>query len=140
GDGPNPQTPAGGVGLGGAGGAEGAGGFGGVGDVSHPLAGENCAVNAECSQGQCIYNGLVPGSDAVVMRDGFSVQCKEWTGDVCIRPWIQVPLSAVVDPMAPNQCIDDSTSLRPVWFYGGGDEEAQTFCWIATGTSQYTTV
>lgn len=130
GAGPNPQTPP--LGEGGAGGAGGA-----PSDVAAPNAnaGERCAVGYSCLAGKCTFNGLKPGSDVVFKRDGFSVQCKEWTNNVCTKPWIQVPLNAV--KTVPN-CAEpiDTTTLRPVWFGGNdGEEEARTFCWIATGNS-----
>lgn len=130
GAGPNGQTPP--LGTGG----EGAGGAGGADAGSNPDAGERCADGFSCQAGKCTYQGLAPGSDAVVTRNGFSVQCKEWVDDVCVKPWLQIPLAAVKTVPDCGEGFD-TTALRPVWVYDEGVEEASTFCWVATGNSNY---
>jgi hypothetical protein len=79
----------------------------------------------------------VPGLHSPVEREGFKARCELWDGDVCLKPWLVIPRERVVDPTGDDICIDDATSFRPVWYFNDGEEEAQTFCWIATGSSRY---
>jgi hypothetical protein len=121
GEGPNPVS-----GMGGAGGGAGLG---------RETAGEHCDALSGCVEGNCKPLFLVPGSDAVVERDGFAVRCTQWDGAVCVKPWIRIGASRVVAQGSAEGCIDDTTSLRPIWYYDMGDAEAQTFCQVAVGTS-----
>ncbi len=78
-------------------------------------------------------SSLVPGNTTkIVTRQGFKVQCKQWSGDKCVQMWFSVPQNAITN-MAPCG-IDDLTSLRPVW-HGEVAEQCKTLCWIATGSS-----
>ena len=115
-------------------------GAGGAASEAMPSAGEHCAEGFSCQTGECQYSGLLPGSDVVRSRGGFGVQCTEWVGNVCVKPWIQIPQTAVVDPTPGNTCIDNDVVMRPIWHWSDGDAEARSFCWIATGSSEYRSV
>ena len=74
---------------------------------------------------------LVPGNTAtVVSRDGFSARCTQWSGDLCQKAWMGINEKAINAP--DPDCIDQPAKLRPLWF-GRVDDQAATFCWIATG-------
>ena len=109
--------------LGGAGGQSGEG-----------TAGEACSDIAECVEGACKDTVVVPGSNAVIERDGYAVRCDQWEGRVCVKPWIRIDASRIVKQGSDEGCVDDTTSFRPVWFYDDGEAEAVTFCQVAVGS------
>lgn len=74
------------------------------------------------------------GSTETVERFGYRVQCQAWEGDLCIAPYMTLNVADVSAPVP--HCIDDATSLRPIWF-GTATDQAMTWCWIATGRSTY---
>jgi hypothetical protein len=105
------------------------------GAVSRPAsAGENCGAGGVCVNGTC-QEPMTPGSDAVVERDGFAVRCTQWEETVCVKPWIRIGESRIVAQGSPEGCIDDTESLRPIWWYDDGEAEARTFCYVATGNA-----
>jgi|GEM_PF-5924166 len=77
---------------------------------------------------------MTPGSTAVVNRFGYAAQCNSWVDNVCMEPYITMNEADVSDPVP--HCIDDTTSLRPIWF-GEATTQAAAWCWIATGSSSY---
>jgi cysteine-rich repeat protein len=101
-------------------------------------AGEECddgnQDDGDGCNGNCQMDGkLVPGNTTkIVSRQGFKIQCKEWSGDTCNRMWFSVPDPAIT--IKANCGVDDTTTLRPVW-HGQTDEQCKTMCWIATGDS-----
>ena len=99
-------------------------------------AGEECddgnqVDGDECSS-QCELDGnLVPGNTTkIVTRQGFKIQCKDWSGDTCQEVWFVIPENAITQK-APCG-VDDTTTLRPLW-HGSVDDQCKTVCWIATG-------
>jgi hypothetical protein len=79
--------------------------------------------------------GLMPGdTSTIATRSGYKAQCKAWEGDICVEPWIAMNGADIVDP--DPHCVDDTTTLRPLWF-GDPEEQAEVFCWIATGDSSW---
>lgn len=121
---------------------EGPNGLGGMGGAPNPKAGETCVAGQECIDASCVFTAMVPGSNAVIQREGFSVQCMAWAGSVCVEPYIQIPKSAVTvfdttTAVDVSECIADFTSLRPLWYYDSAEDQAATFCWIATGSTDY---
>ena len=101
-------------------------------------AGEECddgnLVDGDGCNADCQLDGkLVPGNiTKIVSRQGFKIQCKEWSGDTCMKMWFSVPDEAIT--IKANCGVDDTTTLRPVW-HGQTDEQCKTMCWIATGDS-----
>ncbi len=78
---------------------------------------------------------LEPGDeDIVAEREGYRAQCATWNGNVCVEPWIALSEADVIAP--DPHCIDDTDSLRPLWS-GDADDQAEMFCWIATGSKAY---
>ncbi len=121
-------------GIGGASGFD----FGGFGGDSNwrDTAGEWCEDAYSCEAGTCEQVSLYPGSNAVVEREGFRVQCQQWNGDICEKPYIAISAERILEQGKVEGCVDDTTTLRPIWNYDEGQEEAQTFCAVATGNSE----
>jgi len=80
------------------------------------------------------FPAMTPGSTAVVNRFGYAAQCNSWVDNVCMEPYITMDEADVSAPVP--HCIDDATSLRPVWF-GDTAAQAAAWCWIATGSTAY---
>ena len=99
------------------------------------LAITGATVSCDGDDGGVFVDILLPGNNQVVAtRLGYKAKCTRWEGDVCMRPWITLNTDDITTP--DPHCVDDTSSLRPLWY---GDEEAQaaTWCWIATGDSSF---
>jgi len=96
-------------------------------DDGNLVGGDGCEAN--CTK----PSKLIPGNTAMVVeRQGFKIQCKEWSGNQCNEVWFSVPPAAFTI-LAPCG-VDDKTSLRPVW-HGDVQAQCKTLCWIATGSN-----
>lgn len=87
------------------------------------------SFNLDSRTTEVVSDKLVPGNTSlIVSRNGYRAQCTQWNGNVCEKMWIAMNQADVAGP----NCVDDFTSLRPVWF-GTVETQAPAICWIATG-------